>query len=608
MKDIIYEYGCRPDAESAQLAGEHLWKAHVLYNNIVAVIRSVRNEVHEFLLSKCPEARALQNSIDEQEEAFKSARAIEDVDAMAAAKAAKTDAYKRLRDALKPVRAAHKADTDGIYARIGARAQCETYRVKVQSEREGLLWCTSGAVLDAALKAWQKVSKDGGQVQFRKIDMRQQDHLTFRFCDSGGVPFETLFDRKADGASRHARVSLSEPGVETEVFTAVARPRYIPGFKFQVAPAKANQFVTGTVTISRMPPAGSRVTEVRLVRKRIGPQTKWSIQLALKIPEAAAPRITPSPNRRPMAALHFGWSLSDEGLRRVAALCDEADSGLAEFIDIPADIGVDLARSEMKGQERDKNRDAFVEQHLRSNVRTTGWTEATREELEALRKLPAQHVAPSRLRRLSWALEDIGLPWEALKRYAIEDRWLHQEQRSIYRCALNRRKDFYRCIAKDLVQRYEVLVLAMPSLKDAAKRRKDDGERSDLGQMARKARTQAALYEFKQCLLYAADRAGAHVIEHPDMQHVHACSVCGNAVQRDWDLVRCSDCGQTSDAKANAAAALWQSVEPTYLAEVARIAALAQSMHEQAQARKATKLLLQQEKRRANMDADRQAA
>lgn len=595
MTTLIYEYGARLDAECTQAVNQQFWLAHQLYNNIVAVIKDTQRSAHNLLLSKSPQAQLHQKAIDDAEIAYKAARSTEDTEGMRVAKATKREHSKAMWDALKEVRATCKDELAEIYGRIGMRSTCATYQCIKPATDSGLGRQTADMIHDTALKAWQKVRTGGGEIQFRKMAERQSDHIDVRFTQSGGIPAEELL------TGRHRMISLGEPGTESPSFNG-SRGRIFPGFKFRIGAAKSESYATGTWQNHRPFPEGSRVTTVRLIRKRIGPDTRWAIQLQMSVEDA--PSIAFPSTRKPFAAAHFGWSLSDEGLRRIAAIADESDSGLASFVDLPFDIGEDLRRANLLQQERDDNRDRFVSEILRGDVDTWGWLESDVEELAALRKLPVQHVSAKRLNRLSWMLQDAGDEWPSLKEFAINDRWLYQAQRHIETRARNRRKNFYRHVALDWVRKYEVITMAMPNLKEAAKRRKDDEERSDLGQIARAARTQAALYEFKQSVEWAATRAGTTILYSDSLGHARTCSSCGEPVERETDTVSCASCGYFDDVKANAAARLWQEQQSEYKESAAKASAAIAKAKADSLQKKAEKLSRMREKRFASEESE----
>lgn len=537
---MIYEYGCRLDKDCIPAVTEQFWKAHTLYNNIIAAIQTVRGDAEKMLRKASADYNALCDLQEKLDSEFKEAKAKNDEEAMKRVRSMERDCWARSKPARKLAAASCKEALQEIFARIGRTKESDTYRLVVAAKAEGLFHNTADMTLDTALKAWDKVRKEGGRLNFRKAALRSTDHIDVRFTCAGGVPVEELL------TGRHGLVSLGEPGQTAD------RPgaRVYPGFRFRL---RVGLNATGTWQHHRPFPAGARVTTIRLIRKRRGPDTKWAIQLQLSVP--AIPTIEVG-ERKPLAAMHFGWSLTTEGTRRIASLCDEADPGLAEFIDLPESILADLDRSTKKRQERDVNRDEIMALIKDGRISTAGWLPEHVETLHELAKLPAQRVASKRIVALSRQVEQSGVECPVLKDWSTNDHWVWQEEAGIRARALNRRKNYYREFALNIVKRYETIVLSMPDLKEAALRVKGDGERNEMGQIARAARHAAALYEFKQALSWAARRADAVVLEAKDFSHVGTCAMCGSEIQRVDDLAVC-ECG-TLDTKANSAAMLWQ--------------------------------------------------
>ncbi|PWB44639.1 MAG: hypothetical protein C3F19_00810 [Rhodocyclales bacterium] len=586
METLIYEYGCRLDAECLPDVSRQFDLAHRLYNDCVAAIRAARDEAEAVLRAAHPDYACACAHVDALDAEFKAAKADNDEEGMKRVRAMEREAWAACR----PLRAQAKREAGDklrqVYGRIGKNSGQELHRLAEAAKCEGLYWNTADETLAAVLQAWDKVKGSGGQVQFRRRSERTQDHISVRFTAAGGVSAGDVL------AGYHSLVSLGEPGFRADRPDAKA----YPGFRFSLG---NKLHARGWWQNHRSFPEGARVTTVRLVRKRIGPDVRWALQFQLAVEEEHVPKINGIPKKRaPLAALHFGWSMSDDGLRRIAATCDSGDAAAAQFIDLPYDIQEDFARAKAVQSRRDTLRDEFVNLALKGdNIAMQGWMEDCIERLHMLRRLPVQHIAPSRLCHLNGMLRDSGTPWADLDTYAREDRLLWQEQRHIERRTRNRRLYFYRHLALDLVRRYETLVVSMPNLAESAKRIKDDGERNELGQMARTARSEAALYELKQALDWAAQRAGTAILWAKGFEHTKPCALCGAPVERVTDLACCHACGASADNKANSAANLFRDWLGRYAqaAEEAK-AAIIKAKQDAAEAKK-KRLALMQAKR-----------
>lgn len=532
MQTLIYEYGCRLHPDCMTDVNRQFWLARRQYNDCVAVIRARRAEGEQVLRAASAEYATLCDRAEVMAEAYRAAHRDND-----------EIERKRIRALEKPLweerktvrRAAMKicADTVGpIYNAIRPEVDAITAAAKA----EGLYFETAEVTATSALRAWEKVRSSGGQVNFRQESLRYTDHLDIRFKEAGGVPVESLLH------GEQSIIGLNEPG---------GSARY-PGFRFRLM---RGVNAIGTWQPHRQFPEEARVTTARLVKKRIGPDLRWYLQFQLSVPEKHVPEVEGiNAKRQAVAALHLGWSMDDEGYRYIGALASHGGKH-HERMTIPAEIPEALDRASALLSDRKKRRDTFCADHL-PTMDDAGWTEAAQEHYRALRQLEPHQVAPRRLARLNGMLRDEGVRWPELDEFCRVDHWLWRAERHIADRARKRRLWVYRQMALSLVRRYGGLVIGMPNLLAAAKRVKDDGERNKLEQQARTARTVAALYEFRQCLQWAADRAGTIIVDAPDMRYGKTCATCGGTVERDTGLASCAHCHTSTDEKINAAKVL----------------------------------------------------
>jgi hypothetical protein len=579
---MVYEYGCRLDKECIKDVNEQFWLAHKLYNELIAKIREIRESAETILRTKSEKYDLVCRQIEDMNKAFKAAKAENDEDRMTEVRATEKKLWAERKPLAKEARTLAKEELKALYGQIGKNSACVTYQITQKYYREtGLYSENAWMTMDTALKAWDKVRADGGKLSFRIASLRTTDHIDVRFGKAGGIPVSEV------ESGRHSLLGLNEEGTG----------KY-QGFRFRISNRIGNKNVfneaTGTWQKHRPFPEGAMLTTTRLVRKRIGPNTKWYLQFQIKCEK---PEIETG-ERSPLAAIHFGWNVSDEGLRRIAAVATHEDPGMAQLIDLPYDLMEDFTRGETLQHERDTKRDTFVTNAL-PRFDHHACTEDQQKEIAALIKLPTQHVAISRLVRLNWQLQDADVHFPELVAFSKSDWKLYQSQRHIEKRARNRRKKMYQQIALDLVKKHETIILSMPDLKEAALRIDGDGKRNELGQMARTARSRAALFEFKSALQWAADRAGTAIITTPDFTHVKECAMCGQEVERDWDLVTC-ECGYTDDTKSNSAARLYQKSQDYYRTEVDKILAEAEKKAQQALDKQREKLARMQQKRREN--------
>lgn len=544
---VVYEYGVRLDAECTAAAHEQIRLARALYNDLVATTRDIVEQMQTFVLENAePRARELVARVDELNADFAAARAANDEAAMKQVALTRREAWRELAPLMGATRKALRTELNArFFSRIGKNSSCDTYAVRCKAVTEGLGWATANAVLDSAVQAFQKSIKLGRAPRFAVGSLRTQDSLTLQFTAAGGVSATTLLE----GAHK-------ELGV---VPTNGCGRRKYGEFRFRLGAAKAKQDATGTWQYHRPIPEGAHIGMARLVRKRIGKDTKWALQLLLRLSE---PVNIETGERKPLVAVHFGWAMDVTG-RRVAAVTDAADPGAARLLQLPYEIETELARAAKIQSERDAARDALVPLIKQIEV-SKKWPEELQEEVAKLRKLPAQHIAISRLHRLRYTLREADsqsavLEW--LDAWRLDDRQRWQDAAHIARRARNRRRDFYRVTALDLARRYEAIVIEPLDLAGAAEKiDPQTGERNEFGAKARAGRVVAALYEFESALRWAAVKTDAALLDLV-APTASACAYCGGTVSTDKDdhrQLNCADCGALIERKVNGAACAWQ--------------------------------------------------
>ncbi|MCH2219603.1 MAG: hypothetical protein MK097_04655, partial [Dechloromonas sp.] len=264
---LVYEYGVRLDKESQKLAGDQITLARRLYNDLVAAIRDIVNGLQAYVLSQAGSAaNDLQRKILALGTAFEAARARGDREAMKRIADERRPLWRELGDALRETRRVHRAALQRDYlSRIGKNATCETYRIRCQAVAGGLGWATANAVLDAALIAFRKSLAHGRAPRFSCGADKVRDTLTLQFTAAGGVGVDAFL------TGRHGELSLLP--------TNGCGPRCYGEFKFRLGTARAASYATGTWQYHRPLPAGTHVSAARLVRRRIGKDYRWFVQL-----------------------------------------------------------------------------------------------------------------------------------------------------------------------------------------------------------------------------------------------------------------------------------------------------------------------------------------
>lgn len=544
---LIYEYGARLDKECREAVGEQIIKARHLYNEIVACIRVIVAEMQAFVIEKAgPDAQAIQERITALSDAFVVAKAANNEEEMKCIAQERRPLWRELGDQLKGARKAHRVEIQERFLnRIGKKSTCDTYQIRCKAVADGLGWATATAILDAALIAFKKSFMLGRAPRFAIGADKDQDTLTLQFTEAGGVAADKLL------AGKHSELKLALP------YGGVGKRQY-GSFSFRLGTAKAGTDASGTWQYHRTIPEGSHIGLARLIRRRVGKDYKWAIQLMVKPPEPV--RVAVAKKRGPLVAVHFGWAFDVDG-RRVAGIADSADPGAARIVRLPNEIEEGLNRSAALQSERDFKRDEIVPLLKELTVRD-GLADEVRDELAAIRHLPVQHVAIRRLHRLCWMmLRDIAAMPDWLEAWRKDDRMLWQSAAHIARRARNARKGFYRQVALDLARNYSAIVIEPLDLAEAAlKVDEATGEKTEFAKKARSGRVVAALYEFESAIRWAAAKGGAAVLELSGKTIQH-CSMCGGTTLEehgDSQMLHCTHCGAELDRKQNGAAMAWR--------------------------------------------------
>jgi len=541
---LIYEYGVRLDQESIEPARRQIEMSRRLYNEIIACIRRIFSEMNAFVIEKAgAEAVFLQQRIDDLTAQFNEAKAQDNDPEMKRIAQARRELWAQLSGKLKVIRKTYRADIQSQFlSRIGRNSTCETYQLRSAAVAAGLGWATANSVLDNALLAFKTSMKLGRPPRFAIGAEKEQDSLTLQFTSAGGVGVETLL------AGRHTELSLMPA-------QGCGRRKY-GELRFRLGTAKSGVDGTGTWQYHRPLPADAYVGLARLVRRRIGKDYRWSLQLMLKLAKPVSVTVA---TRKPLAVVHMGWSADVSG-RRVAGISDSPDPCAARIVQLPPQIEEALDRSdEIKGQ-RDLTRDEIVPM-----VKAIKLPASADEELSALlnamRPLRSQYISANRLHYLCAKLRAHDLLPDWLETWRKDDKLMWQDHTHLARRARNKRHSFYRDLAIQLGREYDAIVIEPLALAEAAAKVNEvTGEKTEFGKKARSGRVVAALYELESAIRWAAFKTGTAVLE-LNAKTASSCSLCGGSVKndpQDSQLLQCDDCGATLDRKQNGAALAYQ--------------------------------------------------
>ena len=532
-----FEYGIRIDAECRQLIWEQIHLSRQLYNELVAAMRSIHQEMQDFTIEQAGDvAQLLLVRINQLNEQFKVAKAANDDAALKVIAQERRDCWTKLSPILKDTRKANKATIqERFLSQIGLNSATRTYAIRCLYVEKGLGWATSNNVLDRALTAWKKRFALGKAPDFARAADKRQDTLTLQFTAAGGLPVDMILGGKSK------ELSIHKDGE----------------FYFRLGAAKSDAYATGLINLHRPLPSGCQIPGARLICERVANQERYRLQLVV-VQEAD---IHPSDPEKPVLAVHLGWAFDVSG-RRIAGINDTNDPSTAQMIQLPADIESDLERAAQMQAKRDKSRDDI--HPLLKTWALTG-DEGIDTEIKAIQRLPAQYIDQARLHRLldkCWRAGHLEPSFMITWRKQDKKDW--QAEVGIARHARNRRKNFYTELARSWVKQYSAIAIQPLDLKEAAvKLNEKTGERGEFTKKARAGQRVAALYEFISILKWQAKKAGVAVFEE-NLKSVDICATCGEETtresQEDWQVLECTACGAVHDRKINGASVFYQLV------------------------------------------------
>lgn len=289
------------------------------------------------------------------------------------------------------------------------------------------------------------------------------------------------------------------------------------------------------ILLHRPLPSDSRITWVRVQRRRIGTRFRWE---ALFTIESESFRATP---RAPSvtAAVDLGWRRVPDGLRIATAI---GEDGQREEVVLPMSFVEKMDHASSLRSIRDRRFEEMRPELMKllAPLSLPDWLR------DGTATLPQWHHG-GRLIRLGYKWITERFPGDA-DAFALVDAWrrqdrhLHQWEASERDKTVLSRRDFYRVAAKRLATRFpRLLIIDLDLSKTAKKKRVEEGEDAVA---ARIYRFEAATGEFRDALEKAVVAAGGQS-ERVDVP-ARSCNACGEICswnQEQTEHHTCEHCG-----------------------------------------------------------------
>jgi hypothetical protein len=270
-------------------------------------------------------------------------------------------------------------------------------------------------------------------------------------------------------------------------------------------------------------PEGAIVKWIKVIRTPWNQrwQFRWKVQFTLEVPETVEKR------GRRIVAVNAGWRRIGDDELRVATWVD--DAGEVGELRLGYQFRGRLEKANRIQGYRDKNRDKIKKVLLDAGVKCEKW------------------LSKQRFHNLLKTGQLEGDALAALEKWAFRDKHLFWYERGLRRGARNYRREQYRLLARDLVKKYDYIVIENYDLRDIV-------EDPDREKQAAHQRVEGAPSTFRLIAQSAASSRGVTVIEGKSKQATQRCHLCG--YDSPWNAApkimhTCAGCGETWDQDVN---------------------------------------------------------
>lgn len=537
-----------------------LYKRNHLWNNLVSLERRYREDYRQLIMASNSELAIAQARIDAIQLELeslgpsrrkKNAMAGENISADSqdvSLRKALLEESAILRESTKKLRQLAKVE---IKPRAIELENSRFHAVKRLVKESGLWWCNSNDVVQSYEIGRSRAMRENGQLNFRAFDGTGK----FEVRQSGGFQVENVLAGKCTYAKI---IEVSDTGaLQVSARSARSRARHDLVMAVEATPTenepRKRRMVTWPIIMHRDLPTDGLIKYVDVLRKRVGSRFVWSCSITLEVDAEAAP--LPLSTHFPCAScgIDLGFRQFNSELR-VATLADCDGKFKHYMLDVKALNHADKIESTLDSAAYD------VWSKLRPIIsELSSYPENLRERLIGMLKSGAK--APTRSMRTlhNKLLEDPSLIPDALpilEAWLGETRLLFKEMYDLRAKALNRRRDQYRKIAREVASTYALVRISDMSLKDMSKTQRDDGTSSRLVPMARKNRFRSALSELTLFIKQACEKSGSTFEKIKSSYMTRCCNTCGHINSVDDGtliMITCDACGEIADRDQNAA-------------------------------------------------------
>ena len=475
---------------------------------------------------------------------------------------------KELKEKRKEAREARKQAKESVKPLLNALNNERKEMNKEAYKDSQLWWCNYNGVINSMDVSRVRTMKTGGQLRFHRFDGSGR----FRIQVQGGMSIDDL------RSGKKSQISLMP--IDAEKFCELTgkpngmkkgssreRRRSYALLKFTIYTGtdehdkRFNRTLDFPVILHRPLPDNDKVRlkEVILKRERLAPgQFRWHITFTMT--KEVMEQKTKAQGKP--CGINMGWKNTKEGLR-VATLT--SDSEVRHFV-LPTTIISTYLHLHQLQSEIDtaaNDNDVWIKSVL------TDPPDSMLEAFTAIKRSKKPH--PAKFARLVHAWKDSpqflsDAYHEALPRVAQNLRRQH-ELANLRDKVQGRRKDLYRCWAKEIAESYGQIAIDEMNLAELAKVEKQDGTPNELTQIAKRNRVIASLGLFREWIKKQATKTGSTVAL-SKKKTSSICSECGKSVSKQKTLVwRCPHCKALWDQDENASINLMRTLSDSAILE-----------------------------------------
>lgn len=506
VKIIVYRYGLLDPVANADKVSEQLSLAHAFQNKLIEIERARRTANDEVLWGMHPALKAIDLRLAELNASRDlGRREIGKLCSLARDKQAGDPSHlqnvsKEIKGLAKERKAARRLALAVPGAAEALAVVLAASRLKTKAARGecGVFWGTYTHIERAA----EQASGSPKPPKFKR--WTGDGAISVQIMAAAGQAAKQDIARVMNGENNYIRITPQVQPVPDRGGSSLHRLKMRIGSE-----GREPVFAEWPIILHRPFPEGCAVKFVKVVRRRIGSHTRWSVSFTLALPERE------SREEGNALAVNLRWSRTTVDAEATTLAADYvSDLGHGEICVDPAVVS-QLGKSEDLRSIRDKNFDR-IRAELKPRLKALALPEEMNERVKFMHAWKAQGKLAATV--LWWRANRFEGDSDA---FAMAEAWRKQDKHlwdwesNARRKALARRKDSYLVFAAQSARQYRVLVIEKINLAKLAEKPEQEDEERDFNAKASAQRFATAPSELRAALVNAFRREGGRVVEVP---------------------------------------------------------------------------------------------